>query len=287
MFRSILSGLPGILREKTVIGERLGMGGRRHRDVDYREIAEPADKSGGAEKKEYLENLHYSVLFESGYFPLKVWTLRHAFADIKRSILNSGRTWHIARMTSKISQSERIRAINAKLDRPVVLIGMMGAGKSRMGAMLARALDRPFMDSDREIEAAAGMSIADIFELHGEQAFRDTELRVFRRLLGDRRAVIASGGGAPVQKETGAMIFSQALTLWLNADLDILLERTAKSDRRPLLRVDPEKTLRDLMARREGIYAQAALHIPTENTGPRRTLNKILETLHDHFYPAD
>lgn len=154
------------------------------------------------------------------------------------------------------------------VQRSVVLVGMMGAGKTAVGKRLARRLDRPFVDADHEIEAAAGCSVSEIFARHGEAAFRDGERRVIARLLKRPACVIATGGGAFMDAATRAAIAAQAVSVWLRADLDTLHRRTAKRDTRPLLAgKDRKAVLRALMAERYPVYGEAAIVVDTDD-GP-------------------
>jgi shikimate kinase len=142
--------------------------------------------------------------------------------------------------------------------RSIVLVGLMGAGKSTVGRRLAARLGLPFKDADQEIELAAGMSIPDIFAAHGEAYFRDGERRVIGRLLQEGPAVLATGGGAYMNPETRARIAEVAISLWLRADFDVLMKRVRKRSNRPLLQnPDPEGTMRRLMETRYPIYALA------------------------------
>lgn len=151
------------------------------------------------------------------------------------------------------------------LTRPVVLVGMMGAGKTSVGRRLARLLRVPFRDSDLEIEAAAGMSIAEIFARLGEPAFRDGERRVIERLLAGPAAVVATGGGAFVEQATRAAIQAKATSVWLRADLDTLWERVRGRPGRPLLdRPDPRAALAALEARRREVYALADVVVDSQ-----------------------
>ena len=183
-------------------------------------------------------------------------------------------------------QRETARRIKAALDRPLVLIGLMGAGKTRMGGLLGKALGLPFIDADREIEAAAGMTIGDIFAEYGEPAFRDLERRVIRRLLDGERLVLATGGGAVMQPETAELIQEKALTVWLKADLDTLTERTGRNERRPLLKGrDARGVLEELMTARYPVYEKAALHVDSHGT-PKDTLNRLLGALEEYYARA-
>ena len=178
--------------------------------------------------------------------------------------------------------SEEIAALARRIDRPVVLVGMMGTGKTSVGRKLAQTLGLPFVDADEAIEEAAQMTIAEIFATFGEDYFRDGERRVIARLMdaaaGGRPRVIATGGGAFVNPETRALILSRAITVWLDSDIDTLVERIGRSDRRPLLRQgDPREILTRLRSERERFYAEAPIHV-TSGSGPHsRTLAKVLK----------
>ena len=153
--------------------------------------------------------------------------------------------------------------------RPLVLVGLMGVGKTTVGRQVAQLLDRRFVDADHEIEAASRMSVAELFEGYGEVEFRSLERRVIDRLLREGAIVLATGGGAYMNDETRAAIAEGALTVWLRADLDVLVERTGKNDKRPLLRGgDPRAILSRLMDERHPVYAQADLEV--ESTRQRR-----------------
>jgi len=146
--------------------------------------------------------------------------------------------------------------------RSIVLVGLMGAGKTSVGRRLAARLRLPFVDADAAIEEAAGMTIPEIFALHGEAYFRDGERRVIRRLLAEGSQVLATGGGAFINPETRERILDGNIAVWLKADIEVLLARVRKRNNRPLLRNDdPEGTMRRLLAEREPIYAQAHVTI--------------------------
>ncbi|MDJ0946824.1 MAG: shikimate kinase [Kiloniellales bacterium] len=165
-------------------------------------------------------------------------------------------------------------------DRTVVLVGLMGAGKSCIGRRLAARLGLPFRDADAEIERAAGCSIEDIFELHGEAAFREGENRVICRLLAGNPHVLATGGGAFMNPETRAAIAARAVSVWLRADLDLMLKRTGRRNNRPLLkRGDPRKILSDLMAQRYPVYAAADLVVDSVDGPPEITVERVLAAL--------
>ncbi|MFO7856457.1 MAG: shikimate kinase [Paracoccaceae bacterium] len=148
-----------------------------------------------------------------------------------------------------------------RLARPAVLVGLMGAGKTSVGRRLAATLAAPFVDSDEAVEAAARMSVAEIFETLGEPAFREGERRVIARLLDDAPQVIATGGGAFMNPETRALIAERgAVTVWLRADLDTLYERVGRRGGRPLLAAgDPREILARLIRERHPVYAEADL----------------------------
>ncbi|HEY0621924.1 shikimate kinase [Sphingomonas sp.] len=164
--------------------------------------------------------------------------------------------------------------------RPIVLIGLMGVGKTTIGRRLAQRLHLPFVDADAEIESAAGMTIAEIFERFGEAHFRDGERRVIARLVDGSPKVIATGGGAFLNDETRALILDQATTIWLDAAPHILAERVTKRDHRPLLRgKDPLKVLTELAAVRNPVYALAPIHVVSKVAPHDATVNAILEAL--------
>ncbi|SDH53140.1 shikimate kinase [Roseospirillum parvum] len=170
------------------------------------------------------------------------------------------------------------------LPATVVLIGLMGAGKSCIGRHLARRLDVPFVDADREIEEAAGCSVADIFTFYGEAGFRDGERRVMARLLAQPPCILAAGGGAYMDPETRALIAGGAVSLWLKADLDLLVSRTEGRTHRPLLNQgNPRETLRRLMEMRYPVYAECDLAVTTSDEPPGRTTARVLAALEDHF----
>lgn len=161
---------------------------------------------------------------------------------------------------------------NHPLDKPIVLVGLMGAGKSTVGKRLANALHVDFVDSDNEIAEAAGCSISEIFETYGETMFRDLEKRVLMRLLSSGPAVIATGGGAFMNEEIRAEIKARTLSIWLRADLEVLVERVSRRDTRPLLKSgDKREILQRLMDERYPVYAEADITIDS-NSGPHDTV---------------
>jgi shikimate kinase len=165
-------------------------------------------------------------------------------------------------------------------DRSVVLVGLMGAGKTSVGKRLARALGLPFVDADNEIETAAGMTIKDIFELYGEPAFRDLERRVVARLLDDSPRILALGGGAFIDPATRALVRARGLSVWLRVGLDVLVERTARRTHRPLLnRSDPRAVLERLIEQRYPIYAEAELTVDTERGDVEDVVQHIIDRI--------
>lgn len=169
-------------------------------------------------------------------------------------------------------------------DRTIVLVGLMGAGKSCIGRRLAQQLGLRFVDADAEIEAAAGCSIPEIFERHGEAGFRDGERRVISRLLGSReRQVLATGGGAFMDPATRAAIAATAVSVWLRADLDLLLRRTSRRSNRPLLRRgDPREILSRLIGERYPVYAEADITVDSLDAPPEHTVERVVEALKRH-----
>ncbi len=164
--------------------------------------------------------------------------------------------------------------------RSVVLVGLMGAGKTSIGRRLAQRLGLAFVDSDHEIETAAGCTIETIFEMYGEKAFRDCERRVIGRLLEEPVQVVATGGGAFIDPETRAQVKARGLSVWLRADLDLLLHRVARHANRPLLkRGDPREILAGLMAQRYPLYAEADVTVDTRDAPPDVTVDAVLSAL--------
>lgn len=174
----------------------------------------------------------------------------------------------------------RISALVKKLDRPLVLVGMMGVGKSTIGRKLAATLNLPFIDADEAIVEAAKMPITDMFDQFGEAAFRDGERRVIARLLEHGPCVIATGGGAFVQPETAALIMERGVPIWLDSDLETLVERLGRNSKRPLLRGG---SVRDIVTRmkseREPFYAKARIKVMSDAGPHNSTVTRILEAL--------
>jgi shikimate kinase len=166
------------------------------------------------------------------------------------------------------------------IDRPVVLVGMMGVGKTSIGKRLAARLGTPFVDADEEIEKASGLSITEIFAKFGEEYFRDGERRVIARLIEGEPKVIATGGGAFVNDDTRALILERATSIWLNADVQVLADRVSRRSHRPLLKgKDPVTVLTELGKVRNPLYAAANLHIRSDTSPHVRTVENILKAL--------
>ena len=176
--------------------------------------------------------------------------------------------------------------------RSIVLVGMMGVGKSTIGRRMAARLKLPFVDADTEIEIAhAGMSIPEIFERHGEPYFRDGEARVIARLLEGGPVVLATGGGAFMREETRKRIAAKAISIWLKADHDVIMRRLRRRADRPLLQTaDPEGTVTRLLTEREPVYGKADLTIASRDVPHDKIVEECIETLHAYLCgppPAD
>lgn len=172
----------------------------------------------------------------------------------------------------------QITSIARRIDRPIVLVGLMGVGKTTVGRRLAALLGRDFVDADQAIEQSAGRSVSEIFADFGEAAFRDGERRVIARLIDERRGVIATGGGAFVDPATRALVLEQAIAVWLDCPVEVLVERTGRRNTRPLLASgDPATILRDLDQARRPFYAQAPVRVDSSAGSYQATVNAILE----------
>lgn len=171
-------------------------------------------------------------------------------------------------------------AASVVVDRPIVLVGLMGAGKTTIGRRVAAALMLPFIDADEEIERAAGLPIAEIFARHGEPEFRRGERRVIERLLQGPPHVLATGGGAFMDPDTRALVRAHAISVWLRADIDVLMRRVEKRDNRPLLRNgDPRAVMERLMAERYPIYAEADVTVDSNNGPHGSAVTMVLQAL--------
>jgi len=180
--------------------------------------------------------------------------------------------------TSTSPEADILAALGTRL---IVLVGMMGAGKSTIGRRLAARLRLRFVDADGEIETAAGMTIPEIFEIHGESYFRDGEARVIARLLEDGPAVLATGGGSFMREETRGRIGTRAISIWLKADADVIMRRVKRRADRPLLQTtDPAATVGRLMTEREPVYQHADLTICSRDVPHDKIVDECVEALH-------
>ena len=184
-------------------------------------------------------------------------------------------------MMARRSIAKETQTVKARLgSRPIVLVGLMGAGKSSVGRRLAEKLGLPFVDADHEIEAAAGKTIPEIFADHGEAYFREGERRVIARLLANGAQVLATGGGAFMNEETRGRIREHGISVWLKAPLDLLMKRVAKRQDRPLLKTeDPEAVMRDLMAKRYPVYGMADIAVESRDVQHTVMVNDVIRAL--------
>lgn len=179
-------------------------------------------------------------------------------------------------------------AVPLPIPKTLVLIGLMGAGKTSIGKRLAARLGLPFVDADHEIERAAGCTIQEIFDRFGEAGFRDGERRVIARLLDQPVQVLSTGGGAFIDETTRQTIRERGISIWLRADLDLLVHRTARRDHRPLLRQgDPRAVLARLMEVRYPIYAEADLTVDSDDSPPDITTERVITALRKWLGDAD
>ena len=171
-----------------------------------------------------------------------------------------------------------------RLDRPVVLVGLMGAGKSTVGRRLAKRLGLPFVDSDSEIEETVGLPWGELFERYGEADYRDGERRLVARLVDGTVRVIATGGGVFVDPRTRKLLNERAITVWLDAPIDVLHERTSRRDTRPLLKNgDPKGTLERLAQIEREAYAEAHLHVKSGQGAHKEVVEAIVQALEEHL----
>ena len=183
-----------------------------------------------------------------------------------------------------MSTNNSNESYHGPFQKPIVLVGLMGAGKTSIGRKLAGRMRVPFVDADQELEKAAGCTITEFFEKFGEKEFRRGEKRVIARLLKSWPCVLATGGGAFMDLETRAMIKNTAVSVWLNADLDTLDIRLARRTGRPLLQTkNPRATLQSLMEKRYPIYAEADMIVETINGSVDVTVDKVYESIIDYF----
>ena len=191
------------------------------------------------------------------------------------------------RSKSEDAPAEGLGAIRGRLgSRSIVLVGMPGSGKSAVGRRLAARLDLPFVDADDEIERAAGKPIMDIFKDHGEAYFREGERKVIARLLSCGPQVLATGGGALMAAETRDNIRRSGISVWLKAELSVLMRRVLKRNTRPLLEKDPERVMRELMETRYPIYATADITVESRDLPHDTIVGEIIEALATNLQPA-
>ncbi len=168
--------------------------------------------------------------------------------------------------------------------RPIVLVGLMGAGKTTVGRRVASLLSLPFVDSDAEIETVSTMTVPELFEAYGEPEFRALEARVLSRLVHEGPRVIATGGGAYMNAETRALLADKAMTIWLKADLDTLMERVSRRSDRPLLKApNPRKVMQELMDMRYPVYAEADLTVMSRPVKREVVADELITALADHL----
>ncbi len=164
--------------------------------------------------------------------------------------------------------------------KSIILVGLMGAGKTSVGRKLAEKMEMTFIDADEKIVKAAGCSIEDIFELYGESAFRDVEERVIQRLLEERPVILATGGGAFMNPKTRALFAEKGVSVWLRVELDVLVKRTRRRGGRPLLKNrEPKAVLKKLMDKRYPVYAEADIIVDSKEEGADVTVGMITEAL--------
>ncbi|MFO1089334.1 MAG: shikimate kinase [Hyphomicrobiales bacterium] len=183
-------------------------------------------------------------------------------------------------MARRVTASDQAQFLETLGDRSIVLVGLMGAGKTTVGRKLAQRLSLPFVDADHEIEKAAGKTVPEIFADHGEPYFRDGERRVIARLLNDGPQVLATGGGAYMNPETRTLIKARGISVWLKADHQLLMKRVKRRSNRPLLRNDdPEEVMKRLMAERYPVYAQADTAVDCRDLAQSVMVNDVIRAL--------
>ncbi len=188
-------------------------------------------------------------------------------------------------MTETSDSNDDIATILSRLnDRSIVLIGLMGAGKTTIGRRLAKKLKMPFADADTEIEKAAGKTVPEIFDEHGEQYFRDGERRVIDRLLNEHPRILATGGGAYMNADTRTAIARNAVSVWLKADFDLLMKRVRRRSNRPLLKTDdPEAVMHKLIEERYPVYSEANVIVESEDVPHDQIVVACMESLARHL----
>ena len=181
-----------------------------------------------------------------------------------------------------------MQKLSDRLDRPIVLVGLMGAGKSTVGRRLAKRLGLPFVDTDAAIEDATGHRWGELFERYGEADYRDGERRLVARIVDGEVRVISTGGGVFVDPETRELLNSQAITVWLDAPVDVLADRTARRDTRPLLRDgDAKQTLEQLSKQEVPSYAEAHIHIKSGGGAHKDVVEAIVKAIETHLDGAE
>jgi len=182
-----------------------------------------------------------------------------------------------------LSKNDDASTVSSAEEKSIVLVGLMGAGKSSVGRRLATALNLPFKDADTEIEIASNLSVPEFFEKHGEAAFREGERKVIARLLSGPQHVLATGGGAYMDPETRSLIAQQGRSVWLKADLDTLHKRCMKRNTRPLLQTgNPKQILNDLMEKRYPVYAEADVTVESSDGPHEAVVDLIISALKDY-----
>ncbi|WP_374625593.1 shikimate kinase [Devosia sp.] len=190
----------------------------------------------------------------------------------------------MSRDAAPLRDDKRDELLRLADGRPIVLIGMMGAGKTTVGRRLAARLGRHFVDSDEEIEKAAGMSIEDIFRTRGEADFRAGEVRVIARLLKDRGIVLGTGGGAFMNAETRALIKAAAISVWIKADFELLFQRVSRRSNRPLLKTaNPRETLMKLIEQRYPTYAEADVTVVSSDVPQDLVASEVIDAIVAHL----
>lgn len=197
----------------------------------------------------------------------------------KKSVQQTG-VFRYKKAMSK-AMSEELDTLRAALSTPIVLIGMMGSGKTHMGRLIAKKLGWPFYDSDQLIEEKAGCKVADIFDIWGEEKFREVEARTIQGLIDMKRSVIATGGGAILNKATADKIFARSYSVWVRADMDKIYQRVSKNKNRPLLACEnPQDVLNRLMRQRQPIYEQASFTLHSGRGDEHEAVMQLLREIY-------
>jgi len=187
-------------------------------------------------------------------------------------------------MSTENKNTENKELLSLLGDRPIVLIGLMGAGKSSVGKRLAAHLKLPFKDADAEIETAAGLTIQEIFDTYGETYFRDGERRVIDRLMGSGAQILATGGGAYMDEQTRQLLSDKGISVWIKGDLDLLMKRVSKRSNRPLLKQkDPRAVMKKLIDERYPVYARADITVETVEEDHQIMVKRIKSALIEYL----